>query len=459
MAKTKSTPRIRSPDELLAERTQGNPCSAPSSSKLRAEVAFTSTSSTSRAFDSGKSVLKRKGRSPITLVAEIIAEGPEFPGAPRCSDPSLGSHFSNPKVVPILKRTALEKQYLLPAGYTFVIPEEDATVNEPPVKCIAVYYAALNYGLQFPLHLMIEQILNKYESASTQSRAYRPERSQRDRGLRVILFQQQAGIHDGHREEVKGWGNVSDWNEGKLVRNLFGKPTSEERKMAHYFQFYIRDDDKPWLIPKFIARAIESMKGLRGGKATRPRLTVFETRDATPEQVAADAGLCREEERQRLVNQQAKKGRPDETVASAPTHAWEVGAGWSAPQQYESRSTGDRIPGLQEQAAPLRPLELLLKLSPVLLRAPQRPSTNFIKADPAAKFSLFQDFDLATSGTFDSPKITEEEVTMAEAFAQGVRAAAECRMVEGLTTRYQQCWEKLKADQDTREAENKDLER
>ena len=38
-------------------------------------------------------------------------------------------------------------------------------------------------------------------------------------------------------------------------------------------------------------------------------MTVFETGDATPEQVAADAERCREEERQRLVNQQAKKVR------------------------------------------------------------------------------------------------------------------------------------------------------
>ena len=68
----------------------------------------------------------------------------------------------------------------------------------------------------------------------------------------------------------------------------------------------------------------------------------------------------------------------------------------------------------------------------------QRPSTNFNKADPVAKFSLVQDlvnsWDLATSGTSDSPKITEEEVTMAEVFARGVRAVPECRRPEGLAT-------------------------
>ena len=39
----------------------------------------------------------------------------------------------------------------------------------------------------------------------------------------------------------------------------------------------------------------------------RVRLTVFETRDATPKQVAATAERKQEEERQLLVAQQAKK--------------------------------------------------------------------------------------------------------------------------------------------------------
>ena len=39
----------------------------------------------------------------------------------------------------------------------------------------------------------------------------------------------------------------------------------------------------------------------------RSRLTVFETEDVTPEQVATDVERRREEERQCLVTQQAKK--------------------------------------------------------------------------------------------------------------------------------------------------------
>ena len=83
---------------------------------------------------------------------EIVAEGPEFPGVPTRSDPhdGPGSHFPDRKVILTLKRSALEKQYFLPAGYTFVIPEANATVNEPPAKCIAICHAALNYGLRFP---------------------------------------------------------------------------------------------------------------------------------------------------------------------------------------------------------------------------------------------------------------------------------------------------------------------
>ena len=64
-----------------------------------------------------------------------------------------------------MKRRTLEKQYLLPVEYTFVIPEPDVIVNEPPTKCIAVYQAALNYSLKFPLHPVIKDVLNKYELA------------------------------------------------------------------------------------------------------------------------------------------------------------------------------------------------------------------------------------------------------------------------------------------------------
>ncbi|KAJ8431187.1 hypothetical protein Cgig2_010219 [Carnegiea gigantea] len=397
VANTKCTPRIRSPDELLSEGTKGNPRSALSSSKPGAEVACTGTISTSRetscsSSDSssrclssegastgsssreglptpGKSVLNRKGRSPVGLAPKIVAEGLEFPGAPIPSD-----------------LTALEKQYLLSAGYTFIIPKADATVNELPAKCIAVYYVALNYGLRFPLHLVIEEILNKYKlvpvqvvptswhnicffiatcklrgltySARAFSLVHAIQRAPKEtEELGCYYFNNRPGFMTAVEKKSKG--NVPDWNEGKPIKNSFREPTAEERKRACYFQFYIQEDDKPRPIPKFMAQMIESMKGPEKRKSksndreplnwlpklkffgndfflaaagllilknfskgigrpnveqVRVRLTVFETGDATSEQVTADSECCREEERQRLLNQQAKKVRRFEVI-------------------------------------------------------------------------------------------------------------------------------------------------
>ncbi|KAJ8429876.1 LOW QUALITY PROTEIN: hypothetical protein Cgig2_006776 [Carnegiea gigantea] len=186
--KNQINPDDESPNELLAEGTiKGNPLSIPSSSRLAAEVVSTNTSSSdgtpSRSFNGPLrssssegtstsssphdrpatpdwSVLKKMGRALVEPIPEVVVEGPEFPGVPARSNPQddLGSHFPNPKVVATLKRMTLEKQYLLPAGYSFIIPEPDGTVNEPPTKCITTYRAALNYGLRFPLHAAPKEI-------------------------------------------------------------------------------------------------------------------------------------------------------------------------------------------------------------------------------------------------------------------------------------------------------------
>jgi len=73
-----------------------------------------------------------------------------------------------PIVVFSLKRPTLEEKYLLSTGYKFIIPDADATVNKPPSKCIAIYRAAFSYGVRFPLHPVIMEILNKYELAPAQ---------------------------------------------------------------------------------------------------------------------------------------------------------------------------------------------------------------------------------------------------------------------------------------------------
>ncbi|KAJ8428571.1 LOW QUALITY PROTEIN: hypothetical protein Cgig2_021629 [Carnegiea gigantea] len=289
-AKTKSTPRIQSPDELLAEGTLSNPCSAPSQSNPEAEPGSSSStsdrSSRSSSFEGtstssspgsslalGSLVLKRKGCTPP--VTKIVAEGSEFPRAPTCSDlqDGLGSHFPDPKVVTKGKRSAVEKQYLLPAEYSFVIPEPDATINEPSAKCITLYWATLNYGLRFPLHPVIREILNKYELAPVQivptswhnicsfittcelhgltcsARAFglvhMVQRAPKEIGdLGWYCFNNRSGFMTAIEKKSKlkywkydflflrqasGWGDVPDWNEGKPVRQPFREPTAEER--------------------------------------------------------------------------------------------------------------------------------------------------------------------------------------------------------------------------------------
>ena len=75
-----------------------------------------------------------------------------------------------------------------------------------------------------------------------------------------------------HRES--GWGNTPDWNEGKPIRNPFGAPTVEEKKTTRCFHYFVWEDDKPWPIPKFMAQAIQSMKG--------PEKRKSKTRDKEP---------------------------------------------------------------------------------------------------------------------------------------------------------------------------------
>ena len=101
-----------------------------------------------------------------------------------------------------------------------------------------------------------------------------------------------------------------------------------------------------------------------------------------------------------------------------------------APHRSGSRSSGDRAPIIQEQTAPSKTIGVASQAAGGSTPITQKPSTNFIKADPAAKLSLVTDlvksWDLVTSGASNPPKVIEEEIAMAEVFAQGVRAAAGC---------------------------------
>ena len=61
------------------------------------------------------------------------------------------------------KEAGLRGEVCPPTGYKFAIPDPHATVDRPPQGCIVVYWAALFYGLRFPLHRVVVEILNKYK--------------------------------------------------------------------------------------------------------------------------------------------------------------------------------------------------------------------------------------------------------------------------------------------------------
>jgi len=64
-----------------------------------------------------------------------------------------------------------------------------------------------------------------------------------------------------------GWSDVPDWNEGKPIRNPFGEPKAEERRMVRYFMFYVREDDMPQPVPRFMTQEIESMQAPVKGRS------------------------------------------------------------------------------------------------------------------------------------------------------------------------------------------------
>ncbi|KAJ8426089.1 hypothetical protein Cgig2_006570 [Carnegiea gigantea] len=85
MTKTKTTARLRSTDEFLAEGTsEGNPCSSSGSHRSSEISSFilpsTSSSSKWETSSSGRAVLKKRGRTLEKVVHEVVAEGIVFLG-------------------------------------------------------------------------------------------------------------------------------------------------------------------------------------------------------------------------------------------------------------------------------------------------------------------------------------------------------------------------------------------
>ncbi|KAJ8434594.1 hypothetical protein Cgig2_025020 [Carnegiea gigantea] len=210
MARIRLAGQLGSPKELLAEGTsEGNPRSSSGShtSSIQVESASARSSSKGKTNGPGRAALKR-GRAheePVQedVAEEVVGEGINFPRASTSSDIQDGpsTNFPNLKVMASLKRPTLEEKYLLPAGYKFIIPEVDATVNKPPPKCIAIYRVAFSYD------------------------------------------------------------RYSHWNNRKPIWNSFREPTKAEKKAFCYVNFYDREDDFPRPIPSFMARVIEAEKG------------------------------------------------------------------------------------------------------------------------------------------------------------------------------------------------------
>ena len=58
-----------------------------------------------------------------------------------------------------------------------------------------------------------------------------------------------------------GWGDLPDWNDGKLLQNPYGEPTDAKKRTARYFHFYVQKDDRPRPIPSFMAKVVDAQKG------------------------------------------------------------------------------------------------------------------------------------------------------------------------------------------------------
>ncbi|KAJ8429797.1 hypothetical protein Cgig2_015629 [Carnegiea gigantea] len=398
-------------------RERGTSSSSSDGSPRRSSSERASTSSLSHEGPSTlvRLVLKKRGCSPVRSVPKIVAEGPKFPRAPAHSDPQdgSGSHFPNPKVVPTLKRTTLEKKYLLPVGYTFMIPEPDATVNEPPAKCIVVYCATLNYGLRFPFHPVTEDILTKYELAPAQ----------------VV---------------PTSWHSICSFIATCELRGL--------TYLARAFNLVHIVHSAPKKTRDLGCYCFNNRSGY---------MTAIEKKSKTIQPVKGSEKRVSEDN----INGLQDRGRHLEVSGGQSRLSSGRGATVPCePARQEGTYLSPACPNLfpREPADTLKTARAASQVASGTSPSARPLPPNVIMVNLAAKFTLVQDlvksWDLATSGTSDPLKVTEDEVIMAEPFARGVRAAMERRRLEGLVTRYQRRWETMKEEKDAREAEKKDLQ-
>ena len=147
-----------------------------------------------------------------------------------------------------------------------------------------------------------------------------------------------------------------------------------------------------------------------------------------------------------------KKPRTDEVTRET---------GHEVNAQTASRSSGERAAAEQRRRTPPRGTGTS-PVAPTGVAHSSRPSGSFIKADPPIRLALVQDivksWDLSAADVSDPPPVSAEEIGMAEAFARGVKAVAECRRLEGVVNRCQRRCERLQSDLAACEATKKEVQ-
>lgn len=137
------------------------------------------------------------------------------------------------------------------------------------------------------------------------------------------------------------------------------------------------------------------------------------------------------------------------------------GTGHEATAQTASHSSEERAAAEQRRRTSPRGTGAS-PVTPTSAGHYSRPSGSFIKADPPVRLALVQDivksWDLSATGVSDPPPVSAEEIGMAEAFARGVKAVAECRRLEGMVNRYQRRCERLQSELATCEATQKEIQ-
>ncbi|KAJ8422192.1 hypothetical protein Cgig2_011944 [Carnegiea gigantea] len=242
-------------------------------------------------------------------------------------------------------------------------------------------------------------------------------------------------------------------NNGKPIRSLFGEPIAEETKTAHYFQYYLREDDHPKAIPSFMSRIVDGgkepeRKWSRCGKCSL-------LGQATEQQIAAKNKRCYKEARHRRVETQARKA-PKLALASRRTSAVSVNLPQADTCKRPRTKEGHDV-AATSTSTPLRV---------------EPPPSKAV--DPSVKYTFVENLTktwaLAPSRSVEPPKVTEGQVALVEALKvvgstpsisalekRILNLQAECQKSEEFTAKYKRRLEKVKKEKEALETEKGDL--